>query len=152
MSNQLILCSGRTRRPGWKTLDANPVHEPDFLCSIPPLPKSVTSVMWDEIEWIHGVTSFYPWDAEKILLELVRCLSGKLVLEQPDSNMIHLAKHPEWAFGDPSLGNPLHMNKWSYSPSSLAHLLGQCGFKEIEILPAQYHSPKRDFRIEARIR
>lgn len=150
--NYLILCSGRTRRSGWKTLDANPAYHPDFLCTIPSLPHSVSTILWDEIEWVHGITSFYPWDAEKILKELRLCIgrNGKLIMEQPNAQLINPGDHPEWIFGDPSPRNPLHMNKWAYTPSSLTELLIASGFSQIAIQRAQYHKhPERDFRIEA---
>lgn len=151
--NRLILCSGRTRKSGWKTLDANPAYQPDYLSIIPPLPTVVRSIQWDEIEWIHGITSFYPWDAAQILRELAMCMapSGKLILEQPNARLIDVGSYPEWVFGDPSLKDPLHMNKWTYTQTSLERLLRECGFSRTEIMPARYHVPERDFRIEARI-
>lgn len=146
---KLILCSGQTRREGWKTLDANPKNEPDFLAVIPPLPSEVKAVVWDEIELVHGITSFYPWEAETLLKELREVLSpgSKLVLEQPD---LRKASHKvEWLFGDPSARNPLHMNRWAYDPESLLAALALAGFKRVDILTARHHEPARDFRAEA---
>jgi hypothetical protein len=143
-----MLCAGLARREGWKTLDANPAYAPDYLASIPPLPDVVRAELWQEIEWIHGITSLYPWDAATLLEEIRAVLvpGGKLVLEQPD---LAKADRTEWMFGDPSLRNPLHMNRWGYTPYSLAAALEQAGYPSIEILPAQHHLPARDFRIEA---
>lgn len=173
-----MICSGPVKREGWKTLDCNPVHHPDFLAMIPPFPDEVKAIQWDEIEWIHGITSLHPWDAEQALRELHSILrppdsqdmrehlkrhflvygsvtippiraGGKLVLEQPDLMRCDPIEHPEWIFGDLSLRNPLHMNKWAYTERSLKAVLSTAGFSRVEILPAQHHLPERDFRAEA---
>lgn len=151
MGNNLILCSGNMRREGWKTLDCNPAFEANYVAIIPPLPHTVKLQRWDEIEWVHGITSFYPWDAIEILTELRMALeiNGKLVLEQPDFNKA--IPKLEWIFGDPALKNPLHMNKWAWTPESLSKLLRDVGFSVVIVKPAKYHMPKRDFRIEAYI-
>jgi hypothetical protein len=144
--NRLMLCAGITRRDGWKTLDCKSGH--DFIATIPPLPDAVKQTNWDEIEWVHGITSLYPWDGFAVLKEIRGVLSenGKLVLEQPD---FRKAKdRVEWLFGDWTLQEPLIMNKWSYSPESLTAQLKRAGYSRIEILPAQHHVPSRDFRVE----
>lgn len=147
--NRLMLCVGPMRRPGWKTLDSNPKDRPDFLASIPPLPSEVKAIAWDEIELIHGITSFYPWDAETLLIELRTVLSpaGKLVLEQPDFRKSN--ETVQNMFGDASFHNPLLMNRWAYTPDSLTALLEKVGFSEINLLRAEHHLPARDFRVEA---
>lgn len=154
--NRLMLCSGQTRREGWVTLDSNSAHDPVILVSIPPLPSQVTRVKWDEIELIHGITSFYPWEAAQLLKEIHGVLApgGKLVLEQPDLTIVvrHLyfgSASPAWLFGDPKLLNPAHMNKWAYSQDSLHQALLSAGFKRIELKDALHHNPVRDFRMEA---
>ena len=55
MENRLLLCAGIVRRAGWKTLD---VKGGDFTAEIPPLPPGVRAIVWDEIEWVHGIGSF----------------------------------------------------------------------------------------------
>lgn len=149
--NCLIIGAGATRREGWKTLDANPAREPDFLGTIPPLPAEVKEALWDEVEWIHGVTSLYPWEARDVLQELHRAMApgGKLIMEQPNFDICCGFRKVASFFGDPTTENPLHMNRWSYNPESLTALLVECGFGPIELFPAQHHSPNRDFRIEA---
>jgi len=144
-----MIGAGPHRREGWKTLDGDPVRGGDFVAMIPPLPDGVKAIQWDEIEWIHGVTSLYPWDAEQVLRELLDVLrpEGKLVLEQPDymkarDNVAHV-------FGDPDPQNPLIMNRWAYTPETLTALLQEVGFTRVEVLPARHHFPARDFRIEA---
>lgn len=146
--NLLMLCAGDARREGWRTLDA---RGGDFIAKIPPLPASVKLIAWDEIEWIHGVGSFYPWDAAALLEELRNCLApdGRLSLEQPDWRKA--VSRVEWLFGDPSLKEPLIMNRWAYTPESLAAAVHAAGFSRVEILPAQHHVPARDFRVEAYI-
>jgi len=147
---KLMIGAGVHRRHGWMVLDANPQAGGDYIATIPPLPDAVKAIKWDEIEWIHGITSLYPWDAETVLAELRSVLSpgGKLVLEQPH---FHQAKERlEWIFGDAaSFKNPLLMNRWAYTPESLVNALRVAGFGSCEILPAQHHKPERDFRIEA---
>lgn len=147
--NCLILCAGKTHRSGWKTLDANPANEPDYLSRIPPLPEAVTAVSWDEIELIHGITSFYLWEAAELLAQIHPILApeGKLVLEQPDFNRV--AGRVEWIFGDPGPKNPLHMNKWAWTPNALMLALKNAGYSKIITGPAKYHNINRDFRAEA---
>lgn len=141
---RLMLCAGQMRRDGWKTLDCKPGH--DFVAMIPPLPREVKSFQWDEIEWIHGITSFRPEDGVTLLRELHGVLAegGKLVLEQPDFNKAR--ERVEWVFGD---GEPLNRNRWAYTEESLYALLQKVGFSRIEFHEAQHHVPSRDFRVEA---
>src|SRR5262245_28596727 len=110
--NRLMLCAGVMRREGWKTLDCDRSQNPDFLGWIPPLPAAVTREQWHEIEWIHGITSFYPWDAKQILSEIKPILApgGKLMLEQPDLAYVVSLLPPklEWIFGDPQFQKPEH--------------------------------------------
>ena len=147
MRNRLLLCAGIVRRAGWKTLDV--VAGADYTAKIPPLPGVVHEVAWDEIELIHGVTSFYPWEAVELLKEIRYVLrdGGKLVLEQPDFDKAKVKV--EWLFGDPGPKNPWHMNKWAYTPGILVEVLRDAGFSEIELHRAVYHVPERDFRVEA---
>lgn len=147
--NRLLIGPGPHTREGWKSLDANPAKGADFIAAIPPLPAEVKAVLWDEVEWIHGVGSLYPWDAAEVLAELhsVMVPDGKLILEQPD--FWKAVERVEWLFGDPSLRDPLHMNRWCWSPQSLAAVLAEAGFIYMEVHPAQHHNPARDFRLEA---
>jgi hypothetical protein len=149
---RLLLMSGIHHPEGWTTLDANPANKPDILATIPPLPpnKVFQYAKWDHIEWIHGITSLYPWAAETVLKEICYSLSrrGLLVLEQP--NYLMCTTNLQWVFGDPEPCDPLHMNKWAYTPRQLKELVTFCGFTRVEILPAQHHNPARDFRLEAR--
>ncbi len=143
-----MLCAGIVRRPGWKVLDAK---GGDFVARIPPLPSEVKEVKWDVIEWIHGVTSFYPWEALGILKEIYGVLStgGMLILEQPDFRKAIESGRVEWLFGDPVPRDPLHMNHWAYTPETLRKVLEEAGFSDIRLFPAQHHFPDRDFRMEA---
>jgi hypothetical protein len=112
---------------------------------------------WDVIEWVHGVGTFYPWDAEAILADVIRCLSpdGVLVLEQPDlvevaQSILSREELVWWMFGDPSHRSPGMMNRWAYSRNSLVGLLRRVGFSRITVTPARYHGAlRRDFRVEA---
>lgn len=147
--NRLMIGPGNSWRDGWKRLDADKRFEADFTATIPPLPAAVKALAWQEIEWIHGITSLYLWEAEAILPELLSVLvpGGKLTLEQPDFR--HAVQKPEWLFGDPALKNKFHMNHWSYTPETLTAMLRAAGFARVDILPARHHLPARDFRVEA---
>ncbi len=147
--NKLMIGAGVHRREGWKALDADPKRGGDFVATLPPLPDAVKQIQWDEIEWIHGVTSLYPWEANQILSELQMILrvGGTLVLEQPNFN--HAVSRIDWLFGDPVPKNPLHMNRWAYTPETLTALVLKAGFGQVRILAAQHHFPVRDFRLEA---
>lgn len=152
--NRLMLCAGTTKREGWKTLDCNGIHMPDYIATLPAIPDTVRKVEWDEIELIHGITSFHLWEAWQLLREIHLCLAvgGKLVLEQPNLEYILAFNRPvrlEWLFGDPLLKNPAHMNKWAYSPSSLGAMLTKCGYQDLAFKEAQHHNLLRDFRVEA---
>lgn len=148
--NRLIVGAGPNIREGWKTLDAVKRDQTDFVAKIPPFPDAVKAIKWDEIEWIHGVSSLYPWEAVQALREIHAMLSsdGTLILEQP--NFSKLGGSVLWTFGDPQFRDPLHMNNWGYTPDSLTALLSGIGFSQIELKGARYHYPDRDFRIEAR--
>jgi hypothetical protein len=145
------------KREGWRTLDANPKHTPDFVALIPPFPYSVSAIEWDEVEWVHGISSLYPWaglEALKCTRRLLQAKGGRLSLEQP--NIVAAArafavdgKPLFWIFGDPDPREPLHMNCWGYTPETLRAALKESGFRNIVEAPVQYHSPIRDFRMEA---
>lgn len=150
--NRLSLMAGVHRPEGWKTLDC--IGGVDYLAAIPPLPREVKAIQWDEIELIHGINMLYPWDAERLLREIRDVLvpGGLLVMEQPDfDKMLMRPTRPvEWFFGDPGPQYPAHMCKWAYSPASLGKLVLDCGFSGYEVKPAQHHVPARDFRLEVR--
>ncbi len=148
MSNKLLIGCGIHKREGWLTLDPDPSVGADIVGTIPPLPPELLALKFADIEWIHGITSLYPWDAIKALADIFFILEpgGKLVLEQPDFNKAK--ERVEWLFGDGRLARPLLMNKWAWSPESLQSLLRYTGFVVMSVLPAQYHVPDRDFRVE----
>lgn len=145
--NQLMIGAGGMRREGWKTLDCKPGA--DFVARIPPLPPEVLAIAWDEIEWIHGIGSLVPWEGMAVLEGCYQALrdGGRLVLEQPD--FLRAGGMREWLFGDPSLRDADHMNRWAYTPMELRDLLLRAGFSKVEVKPAQHHVPERDFRVEA---
>lgn len=171
--NRLSLCSGRSRKPGWKTLDANPRSGADFIATLPDFPEEVHEVKWDEIELIHGIEHFGLWEA-KVLLPIIRELlasGGVLVLEQPNIEyaakvLLGLIPNPNehkrgpldqfhmWPlYGDPSHKTKLYSHYWGYTPLTLQRLLMECGFEQSNIIEkrAKSHFPVRDFRIEARV-
>lgn len=154
--NRLLLFAGAVRRDGWVTLDGNPDRGCDITALVPPLPPEVTERRWDAVEWVHGIGSIYPWDAATLLAELRAVLSpdGVLMLEQPDAGLVAQAMllNPRfvwWMFGDPSFREPLHMNRWAYTPASLEAAVREAGFTRVDVVPPRRH-PERDFRLEAR--
>lgn len=154
--NRLMI--GGTPRDGWKLLDLNPEHTPDYWAHIPPIPVEVKAVQWDEVEWIHGPASLEPWELPLVLKDLrgVVAPEGVLVMETPDARHIAriFAENPtsnlRHVYGDPQHGDAAYMNRWAYTPETLANALHAAGFSRIGLLPAQHHLPSRDFRIEAR--
>lgn len=148
---KLILCAGATRRDGWTTLDASPLHGPDICATVPPLPTEVKRHKWEAVELIHGISSFYPWEADQLLAELRDVMEpdGVLILEQPDISKAMASGVVRWVFGDPSHGHAGYMNHWGYTPGTLTERLLAAGFTRLKVLPAQHHYPPRDFRIEA---
>jgi len=154
---KLMIGAGSVRREGWLTLDADASRQPDYVATLPPMPLSLALQQWDEVEWVHGVQSLYPWEALDVLQRLRVMLSpdGLLVLEQPDARcaarrILDSDTWTWWMFGDPKWKNPLHMCRWAYTPESLADMLRAAGFTRIELMPPQHHDAARDFRMEAR--
>lgn len=163
---KLLLLSGPDKRPGWTTLDANPVHRPDIVRTLPPLALETSSC--EKIELSHGIGHFYLWEAKSLLKEMHLALTpnGTLILEQP--NLLYAAqvltglKEPVegaaegqcdmWPlYGDPNHRDPLHGIKWGWTPETLIEALVEAGFERglISCVPAKYHMPERDFRLEA---
>lgn len=150
--NRLMLCSGIHKREGWLTLDADPANHADFCETIPPIPQCLAAREWDEIEWVHGISSLYPWDGLEVLKGLRKIIKpdGVLILEQPDFNKLIQGERVNWFFGDPGPRNPLIMNRWAYTSFTLGAMLQESGFTRCQPMEAQHHVPSRDFRIEAR--
>ncbi len=160
---KLSIGAGVIRRGGWVHLDA---VGGDITAIIPPLPAAVTNRKWDEVEMIHVLEHFYPWDAAALLRDIRGILEpgGKLVIEVPNlrfacevlagvrSALDGMApgQSDMWVlYGNPELLEPLQMHRWAYTPETLSAALRSAGFSRVDVLPAQYHVPERDFRIEA---
>lgn len=155
----------RYKQDGWVTLDANPKWGPDILATVPPLPDEVTSNKWDEVCGIHFIEHIYLWEARQLLAELYEVVApgGKLILEQPNIEYAakallgkvtvpaHDAKfYHIWAlYGDQGTKDPLWCHKFGYTPDSLSEVAETAGWDKVVILPARYHRPVRDFRLEA---
>jgi hypothetical protein len=166
---KLSIGCGAQRRPDWITLDADPKVYPDYLADVPPLPDEIRAMQWEEVEMIHFIEHLFPWDAAELLRQVHECLipGGRLVLEQPDIRFAAgvlaglipplpgtvAGQCGMWAFyGDPTHKNPLFGHRWGYTPDTLSEVLVKAGFnpENISVLPALYHLPGRDFRIEGK--
>jgi SAM-dependent methyltransferase len=164
---KLLLCCGPTRPPGFVRLDSNPKHEPDILASIPPLPPAARGP-WDQVDLIHGIEHFLPWETAPLLREIHAALKprGVLVLEQPNleaAARVLLGLDPPqyrgvlesamWPiYGDPAHEDTGYLHRWGYTPATLSALLRSVAtWSRIDVLPQQFHAYAmgRDFRIEA---
>ena len=161
---KLMLCAGRTTRPGWVTLDANPNVGADIVATLPDFPTEVKNIEWESMELIHGIEHFYFWEAQTLLKNIYEILapSGTLVLEQP--NLEYAARvfcgleEPPGGFdqfcmwpiyGDPRHKDPLYSHLWGWTKKSLTEELVRAGFDSkliVEQRP-QHHFPVRDFRV-----
>lgn len=164
---KLMIGAGRTKRPGWTTLDADAKSRADVIATVPPLPERVKRDGCEAIEMIHVLEHFYLWDARVLLRECLEVLKpdGKLIIECPNilyaaKVMCGLQKPPRGAagqfdmwplYGDPSHRNPLFGHRWGYTPKSLTEELVAAGFQpeRVSIVSAKHHFPGRDFRLEA---
>lgn len=167
MRDKLMIGAGRTRRPGWTTLDADPKSGADIIATVPPLPASVTVRQWQIVEMIHFLEHLYLWDSRALLRECRQILApgGRLVIEVPNiayaaKVLLGLQRPPRGAvgqfdmwplYGDPSHCNPLFGHRWGYTPESLMEELVAAGFRRngITVMRARHHFPVRDFRAEA---
>ena len=164
---KLLVCCGPTRPAGFVRLDSNPKHEPDILATVPPLPPDARGP-WDEIDLIHGIEHFLPWEVRGLLVDLHAALKprGVLVLEQPNleaAARVLLGLDPPqcrgilesamWPiYGDPAHEDTGYLHRWGYTPATLTALLHEIApWSRVVSLPQQFHTYAmgRDFRIEA---
>jgi SAM-dependent methyltransferase len=164
---RLLLCCGPTRPAGFVRLDSNPKHEPDILASIPPLPAEARGP-WDEVDLIHGIEHFLPWEAAPLLRGIYDVLKsgGVLVLEQPNleaAARVLLGLDPPqyqgilesamWPiYGDPAHEDTGYLHRWGYTPETLSALLRSAApWRGIHLAEQRFHryALGRDFRIEA---
>lgn len=122
---------------------------------------------WDGVEMIHFIEHLYHRDAVRLVTAVHDILEpgGVFVSEQP--NIEYAAKallgmvpavqnprpfHDMFAFYGHQNGNPYYQHLWGYTPQSMTEMLISAGFKQenIQIKPAVYHWPWRDFRVEAK--
>lgn len=156
------LGAGKIRWPGWRTVDSD--TKADVTCDLRRLTLPDASA--DRLVAIHVLEHLYPWETKPMLLEWKRVLKvgGQLVLELPNMQAVlnHIflrmkkgqAPSPGFSWlpiwGDPKYQRPEMMHKWGYFPSDVLALVADCGFGSVELVPARYHFPDRDMRIEAR--
>lgn len=62
-----LVGSGRIRRRGWLTIDADERVEPDIVSTLPPVPEECRGAAVFEL--IHVFEHFYKWEAEGLLVE-----------------------------------------------------------------------------------
>lgn len=114
-----------------------------------------------EVHAIHVLEHAYIWRVSDILKEWWRVLQpgGALAIEVPCfDKVIEFLKRdvndPRYTFwplyGDPSHRAEAMCHHWCFTRLQLAHFLKAAGFEEVSLLPAQFHVPDRDMRMEAR--
>lgn len=159
---KVIVGSGRQKREGWMTLDADERCKPDIVATIPPLPEEVRGA--ERFELIHVFEHFPVWEAHDLLKQFREFLSpgGVLILELPNlqsaiDTLAGKIDRPigQWAmwvlYGDPSHKNPLMGHKWAWTPDTLTIALSAAGFAEIKQERPKHHVPDRDFRLVATV-
>jgi hypothetical protein len=158
------------RWDGWVTLDADPAANPNIVAVVPPFPPEVATYagQWREIQAIRVIEHMYLHQAERFLDEcyFMLAIGGRLVLEQPDLEyaaraLLGLVEVPDSKrddalffhmyaiYGDQRRQNPLYQHLWGWTPDSLKAAVLKAGFQQVDIQPALFHWPWRDFRIEA---
>ena len=165
--NRLLIGSGTWDWPDYLKLDASPTAPADIHCLFPPLPDTVLAQHFSEILMVHTIEHILPWLVPELLSECYDILEpeGVFILEQPNilyaarvllglvEPPVYTGQYDMWPlYGDPTHRDELMLHRWGYSPDTLRYALIQAGFKptKVELCPAQYHIPVRDFRIEAR--
>lgn len=153
---KLNLGCGKRPLPGYTGVDLIP--SADIVSDIREL-KFAENGSVDEIIAIHVIEHFYRWEVTPLLLEWKRVLKpgGKIILECPNLESAAKAilnKAPDqlgmWAlYGNPELKDVLHCHHWGYTPETLCLTLRLAGFREPQVLPAQFKIPERDMRVEA---
>lgn len=114
---------------------------------------------------IHVLEHFHYWEVERLLSEWRRILKpgGKMILELPCMDKVFgyvvrcvEAKEPMQPFMtlNALYGDPKHMqeamcHKWGWFTNQLIGMLDSVGMKEIKVVPARYHFPFRDMRLES---
>jgi hypothetical protein len=166
---RLLLCSGPVVMEGFKTLDVNPDYKTHYCAYIPPLPRVVINVQWDEIYLIHGIEHFYYWEALELIRNIYDALApgGFAVFEQPNLKVTAeiflglrepVTEDPKASginaiYGDPVYGNPYMSHRWGWTPDALRQALVDVGFEPAKIKIglglSRSFSQERDFRIEA---
>jgi SAM-dependent methyltransferase len=152
---------GKKKWTGWIGVDIS--EEADLRCDLRTL--DIDTETADAIAAIHVLEHFYVWEALDLILEWKRVLKpgGVMILELPCFDKIfdyiaecRVQNQPMEMFMTwlPLFGDPKHMDeamchKWGYTASMAVNLLDAAGMREIKVLPAKYHFPFRDMRIEA---
>lgn len=157
---------GEFRRDGWVTVNADPNCQVDIIAAVPPLPKEVMEVRWNEVEALHTIEHVYKWEAEEIVAEVYKILDdgGQFIVELPDISycmkvFLGMIQAPPrgkehqfdlWGiYGDWNHRNPWYMHKHGYTPQSLTDLFVGGGFDRSKVFlrTAESHYPVRDFRL-----
>jgi predicted SAM-dependent methyltransferase len=145
---KLHLGCGRHYWPGFINIDSTPVG--DIQQDITLLEGFQAS----EIHAIHVIEHLERFRVVEILERWRACLEpgGKLALECPDlDKVLTLEREPmmRGLFGDFKHEVPEMMHRWCYTGDELKTLCEEAGFSDVRVLPAVFHKPTRDMRIEA---
>lgn len=108
---------------------------------------------------------FYYWEVADILTEWKRILKpgGKMILELPCMDKVLgyavrcvQDKQPLMPFmtihalyGDPKHKHEAMCHKWGWFTKPLIEMVESIGMRDVHVVPARYHFPFRDMRIEA---
>lgn len=168
---KINIACGKQTWPGFYCVDAVPhpkatrpldlqhAFEFDGPQLINPLP--LANGVATELHNYHFLEHVYRWEAPALVGEFYRLLQpgGRLIMELPDiekcaRNLLKGGKDQLclWGFyGDPGQQDPYMCHRWGYTPRSVAYLLKDAGFKNINVLPPQTHGRRthRDMRVEA---
>lgn len=134
----------------------------DLKCDLRKL--EIDSDSSDAVAAIHVLEHFYEWEVADILTEWKRVLKpgGKMILELPCMDKVFgyvskcvQSKQPMQPFmtlhalyGDPKHKQPAMTHKWGWFTNPLKEMLASVGMREIKVVPARYHFPFRDMRLE----
>ena len=154
---RLNLGCGNKIREGWINVDFESNYsgkKPDVSCDLRKLPFPDNYA--DEIEAVHVLEHFLPWETGEVLDEWIRVLkpSGTLAIEVPCFEKVmqafvdKKATQAHWfaLYGDWRYGDEKMLHRWCFTRNQLLHLMGE-RLGNVREETAKYHVPSRDMRV-----